>query len=178
VRLDQPSQSKRSIQLVVGSERRDLSIGACRPDWDRELLPGESWEDREFLDEIVKRPLMMNRLRGLLAVFGTPVPDGVSDDEVVNTVVLLVQRRELCLSRNPFGRLPWPAPNVASLAPSREAAPQQRAVVPASVPSVSAAPAQEQLIDQDRQAETLRRAAQEGAPFCEACAEAGQQRAA
>lgn len=163
-----PDQSERSVRLKVGSDRRALSIRPGRQGWSSEILPGERWDDQAFLSDLVGQPKMMERLRKLLEVRGISAGNDRSDKEIVADVARLIRGRELCLERNPFEPLPWPAPKAVALAPSREPPPQQRAASQASTSTPSSAPPrQEQLIDQDGFADTLERMAQNGAPFCE-----------
>ena len=161
----------RRVWLLVGSDRRELTASPCRG-WESDFLPGESWETTDYLRRLVGRPTMMERLRSVLETSaGAAAVDQRSDEEIVEEVIRRIRMKRMCLIRAPIPDVdPWPYPVAISTPVSREPPPQQRSPAPRPVEQQQPQQPQGENFDQDRQADTLTVAAQNGTPFCEECA--------
>ena len=168
----------RRVSLLVGDDRRVLAREQCRRGW-ADVFVAETRDSVAYLRRLIGNPDMVARLRAMLqAVEGGSVLDRRTDQQIVEEIAGRIRDKRMCLDRYPIRTEPWPAPaSQAVLFRGREPEPQQRAPAQHRRPTPQPEPSPQDEIDQDRQAETLMRAAENGTPFCEECQRDSAERA-
>ena len=122
--------------------------------------------------------LSMKSLRQLLAAENISHTDAMSAQQVVHKTAELLYQKKLMLARTALMKIQPVIIEYSKKAAPVETTTAAPAAPKAPDPVIQPEPEEEDNTDHAAQAETLKTAAEEGAPFCEECEKAKQQNAA